>query len=215
MTAIAIFVKTPGLSALKTRLARSIGHKTATRLYLRCAGATAEVAQEADIGPVYWATAEAPESINGYWTDMPRLAQGKGSLGERMHRVLDDLVRRHGSGLLLGADAPQLHPAVLRQAGNWLHRDAARSVLGPASDGGFWTFGASHVPSVNRWTRVEYSRPDTLTQLSKSMGDDARWLELPTLTDLDTAEDLARVARELASLPNPLTRQRELMAQLK
>ncbi|RFF30840.1 TIGR04282 family arsenosugar biosynthesis glycosyltransferase [Wenzhouxiangella sediminis] len=215
MTAIAIFVKTPGLSAVKTRLAATMGAERAVALYEQCAAAVAEAARAAEIGTVYWATAEPIDRIDGRWSDLPRLQQGSGGLGERMHRVLDHLVQRHGSGLLLGADAPQVDPSDIRRAAEWLQRDRASSALGPATDGGFWTFGANHVPDLLRWTRVPYSHPDTLRAFRESMGDDSAWLELPTLTDLDTAEDMARVAGELAALPHPLPRQRDLMAQLK
>ncbi len=211
MTAIAIFVKTPGVSAVKTRLAASIGAERATALYRRCAGAVADTARKAAVGRVYWATAESIEQVGEQWSELPLLEQGSGGLGERMHRVMDELVRRHGSGLLLGADAPQLDPAVLRRADEWLARDVPSRVIGPASDGGFWTVGADHVPEQYRWTQVSYSRPDTLVYFRNSIGNDTEWLDLPMLTDLDTADDMARVAAELAQLPHPLPRQYELM----
>ena len=148
MTAIAIFVKTPGVSAVKTRLAATIGVERATTLYERCAEAVAEAAREASVGAVYWATAEPIERVGERWSDLPLLDQGDGGLGERMHRVMAELVRRHGSGLLLGADAPQLDTAVLVQAARHLQRNPPSRVIGPARDGGFWTFGANHVPGL-------------------------------------------------------------------
>jgi len=214
MTAIAIFVKTPGLSPLKTRLAQSIGQENATRIYRSCAAAVAEAASRAEVGPVYWATAEPPEQVDGRWQGLPLVGQGEGGLGERMHHIMAELVARHGSGLLLGADAPQLDPAVLRQADAWLAREVPSRIVGPARDGGFWTFGANHVPTLERWTSISYSRPDTLMFFRNSIGGDAEWLELPMLSDLDTAGDMARVAAELEQLPHPLPRQRELMAML-
>lgn len=210
MTAIAIFVKTPGLSPIKTRLASSIGQSQATELYRRCAAAVAEAAVDADVGPVYWAAAEPSRRIGEHWSDLPRLAQGEGGLGERMYRVLERLVDRHGSGLLLGADAPQIDPAHLQRAAAWLGRGVDSRVVGPARDGGFWTFGANHCPPLNRWTRVEYSRADTLSHFRDSIGDDAEWLDLPGLTDLDTADDLPMIGAELARLRRPLLRQRQL-----
>ncbi|NBD96419.1 MAG: DUF2064 domain-containing protein [Gammaproteobacteria bacterium] len=211
MTAIAIFVKTPGVSAVKTRLAATLGPSRATALYRRSAAAVAEAAVAADIGPVYWAAAEAISELGEQWSDLPRLEQGDGTLGERMHRILDELVGSHGSGLLLGADAPQLDPSVLREAADWLQRDRASSVLGPASDGGFWTFGTNRMPPLSKWTRVPYSRPDTLRQFRYSIGDDTEWLDLPKLTDLDTEEDMKAVDAELRSLPLPLPSQLALI----
>jgi len=215
MTAIAIFVKTPGVSAVKTRLAESIGAERAGTLYRRCAAAVAEAALAADIGPVYWATAEPTARVAQQWSDLRLLEQGSGELGARMHRVLSELVHRHGSGVLLGADAPQLDPELLRRAAAWLQRETGSRIVGPARDGGFWTFGANDVPPPERWARVEYSRPDTLRTFRESIGDDAEWLDLPPLTDLDTARDLEALAAELAALPHPLPGQIELMNRLK
>lgn len=211
MTAIAIFVKTPGVSAVKTRLAGTIGAQRACALYRRCAAAVAEAAVQADIGAVYWATAEPIARVGGRWPDLPVLEQGGGGLGDRMHRILSELVRSHGSGLLLGADAPQINPGALRNAAAWLGRELPSSAVGPARDGGFWTFGANRISPLRRWTRVEYSRFDTLKAFRESIGDDTDWLDLPMLTDLDTEDDMTRVAAELAALPARLPRQARLM----
>ncbi|MFW5927016.1 MAG: TIGR04282 family arsenosugar biosynthesis glycosyltransferase, partial [Wenzhouxiangella sp.] len=186
MTAIAIFVKTPGFSRVKTRLARDIGEDRAIALYRQCAAAVFEVAGSAAVGPVYWALAETDADAQTRWTPAACIRQGPGGLGERMSRVLAALVERHGSGLLLGADAPQIDTAHLREAAGWLEHPSMRQVVGPARDGGFWTFGANHVVPAERWTGVAYSRPDTLGMFRASIGDEAPRLELPILTDLDT-----------------------------
>lgn len=214
MSAIAIFVKTPGKSPVKTRLASTIGPRRAEALYRRCAAAVAEVAGNA-AEHVYWALAEHPGDVASEWPGYAHLEQGQGSLGERMHRVFSELVSRHGSGFLLGADAPQIDPAELARAAAWLDSNRPRHVIGPARDGGFWTIGGNHVPELWRWTRVPYSHPDTLGKFRESMGGDSEWLELPMLTDLDTAGDMEPVMTELTSLPNPLPRQQELTVLLK
>lgn len=214
MSAIAIFVKTPGLSPVKTRLAESLGAQRAEALYRQCALTVAEAAGQAS-KHVYWAIAEPTGRAAAQWPELAHLEQGAGGLGRRMHHVLATLVERHGAGLLLGADAPQIDAAVLASACARLSCDPPLRVCGPARDGGFWTFGANHVPPLEHWTRVAYSRPDTLQSFRASIGDDIRWVSLPTLTDLDTADDMARVAAELAALPSPLPRQKELVTWLK
>ncbi|NEZ05149.1 DUF2064 domain-containing protein [Wenzhouxiangella sp. XN201] len=206
MSAIAIFVKTPGRSPVKTRLARTIGPGRAESLYRRCAAAVAEVAGIA-AEHVYWALAEQPGDVASEWPGLAHLEQGQGSLGERMHRVFSELVTRHGSGFLLGADTPQLDPAELVRAAAWLDTDRPRHVIGPARDGGFWSIGGNHVTAMQQWTRVPYSRVDTLFEFRRSLGNESEWLELTNLTDLDTQEDMERVATELRSLNQPLPSQ--------
>lgn len=214
MSAIAIFVKTPGLSPVKTRLAASLGTERAEALYRHCAATVAEVAARAS-EHVYWAIAEPADQAAEHWPDLAHLEQGTGGLGQRMHHVLTTLLERHGAGLLLGADAPQIDATVLASACARLSCDSPLRVCGPARDGGFWTFGANHVPPLERWTRVAYSRTDTLQSFRASVGDDIKWVSLPKLTDLDTANDMARLAAELAALPSPLPRQKELVTWLK
>lgn len=215
MTAIAIFVKTPGLSPLKTRLANGIGRTRAIDLYRQCAASVLAVARSADVGPVYWALAESTAEAIRHWPeDAEIIQQGSGNLGQRMGRVMKTLVDRHGSGLLLGADAPQLEVRQLRRAAQWLQDLTPSNVIGPARDGGFWTFGSNHTTPISQWTRVVYSRPDTLERFTQSMNGEAQWLELPILTDLDTAADLNSVAAELHKLRRRLPEQENLMRAL-
>lgn len=209
--ALAIFVKTPGHSALKTRLAAERGERYAVEWYRRAAAAVASVARRAHArhGVVaYWAVAEA--GALDAWPGLPTLPQGPGGLGERMARVHAWLVARHGFGMLLGADAPQLTVALLGDAADWLSGPPPRLLLGPASDGGFWLFGGNAAQPAAAWSAVGYSAADTARQLLRSMRDAGDWRTLATLTDADHASDLAGVWRALEALPDPTPEQREL-----
>lgn len=212
MTAAAIFVKTPGLSPLKTRLAREIGQASAERWYLQAAAAVAELAQAAGLDAVYWAVAEADALPHPAWTNLPCLPQGSGQLGARMARVHNTLIARHGAALLLGADAPQIDHHWLRAASQWLEKPEARLCLGPARDGGFWTFGANVAIDELRWCSVGYSRADTCIAFKRAMSGLGVWKILPALTDVDEAADLTKMSTELASLTDPLPRQRQMLA---
>ncbi len=212
MTAIAIFVKTPGHSPVKTRLAADWGDERAQSWHRRAALAVAAVSCQADVGPVYWAVAEPEAMEEPLWSDLPTLAQGTGELGERMATIHSDLVSRHGSCILLGADAPQLTSTLLQQASNWLQSDDARLVAGPASDGGFWLFGANRIIPQHRWQAVSYSQADTLTAFQKSLHGTGCWLALNELCDLDQLSDLTAVENQLSQLPTPHPLQQELLA---
>lgn len=214
MTAIAIFVKTPGYSPVKTRLARAVGQQSAEQFHAVSARIVADVAIAAGIGPVYHAVSE-PEAISeACWSDLPVLLQRGGNLGQKMCRVHTELVERHGAGILLGADAPQIESGHLERASRWLDSDTPRLVEGPASDGGFWLFGANRIIPPQRWEKVLYSQSDTLEQFRESMTGCGEWLTLPTLSDLDTPEDLSAVITELGRLTDPLPDQKSLADQL-
>ena len=204
MTAgLAIFVKTPGHSPVKTRLAADCGRACAVAWYLHAAAAVASVTRVAlamhDLVP-YWAVAEPDAVGHGAWRDLPVLAQGEGGLGDRMARVHATLVAKHGAGVLIGADAPQLSAGMLGEAVAWLRQPGPRLSLGPARDGGFWLFGANVAPPLEAWQRVRYSVPETARELRAAMAECGRWQTLPELTDVDRGSDLAATLQELEQL---------------
>lgn len=211
MTAIAIFVKTPGHSPLKTRLARETGTAWAEDWHRRAAMTVAAVADAAGVGPVYWAVAEPDAMDHVLWQDHDVISQGHGNLGERMARVHSQLVERHDCALLLGADAPQLAMDWLKQAADWLDHQDPRICIGPARDGGFWTFGANRIIDPARWQAVSYSSAETLVEFRRQMQDRGEWLSLPELTDLDEVEDLPDLIAELENLADPHPHQVELL----
>ncbi|MDQ3270100.1 MAG: DUF2064 domain-containing protein [Pseudomonadota bacterium] len=211
--AIAIFVKTPGYSPIKTRLALELGEERAMQFHQLSAAAVASVAQRAQ-GlhgmSVYWAVAEA-EAV-AQWTGFPAIAQAPGGLGERMARVHAQLVARHGFGILIGADTPQLATQQLEQARQWLSAPASRLALGRAHDGGFWLFGANLAPPLSTWNAVEYSAAGTAEALRSGMEELGSWHELPVMTDADHARDLPAVLRALDALPGATPEQQSLAA---
>lgn len=210
-TALAIFVKTPGHSPIKTRLAASIGAQAAIEFHRLSAGAVAEVARSVGAGlQPYWAVAESAGLDDPLWRDFPGLWQGEGSLGERLHRVYATLLVRHGRALLVGADAPQLTPELLLQACDALTRATTPFVIGKAHDGGFWLFGGRVPIAREVWCGVRYSCADTARQLRAALHPSGAIAKLPALTDVDEAADLDALGDTLATLPGPLPTQREL-----
>lgn len=208
-SAVAVFVKTPGLSPIKTRLAAGLGQACAEEWHRRAAACVAQVVHAAGL-PGHWAIAEAEALAHSLWGDLPRLAQGSGSLGQRMARIHRALLQQHPAAVLLGADLPQLEARHLQATADWLNMSGPRAVLGPARDGGFWLFGANRLVPEVRWTAVAYSQADTAQAFRAALGDEFSWLELEILTDLDTAEDLGRVHAELDRIAEPLPGQIEI-----
>lgn len=206
--AIAIFVKTPGLSPIKTRLAGRVGRSTAEECYRRATECVATSAAATCL-PVYWAVAEDGGMQNPLWQDFPCVYQGEGGLGSRMSQVHTEIVRRHGAGILVGADLPQIEPRHLEAAAAWLNTGVDRHVLGPARDGGFWLYGANRTLPASTWESVGYSRDDTARRFIAAV-DAPCWEMLQPRTDLDHAADLSAVLDELESLSAPSAEQRAL-----
>jgi len=196
----AIFVKTPGLSPVKTRLAAGVGAAAAERWHRLAAAAVAQVVGALPGLRVYWAVAEPLPLAADAWHGLPLLEQGPGGLGERMGRVHEALLARHDFALLLGADTPQLDARHLADAAAWLDVAEPRLVMAPASDGGFWLLGANCHPEPADWTSSPCGREDTALGFRAAMERHGSWRALPTLTDVDEAADLARMLAEMSML---------------
>ena len=208
---LAIFVKTPGYSPLKTRLAQAIGRDAAEAFHRLAAAAVADVVIQAQAtlpGLVaYWAVAEADAVDAPIWHGLPRIAQGEGDLGARMRHVCDVLRERHGRVVLIGADAPQLCADDLIAACTAL--DAHDSVIGPSADGGFWLFGTrTAVPDV-AWRDTPWSQADTASRFVHALGA-ASMTSLRLLRDVDTVDDLVALADTLHDVPTPTPTQAAL-----
>lgn len=213
---LAIFVKTPGLSPVKTRLAAGIGADS-ERWYRLAVDAVKSVALEAQIRTginAYWAVAENEGMQNSLWQSLPRLAQSDDShagLGERMGRVMRMLIRQHGFGILLGADAPQISVGDIEAAAEFLNSEKPRLVLGPASDGGFWCVGSNVKFPIELWQSVNYSQPETYRDFVTAFSPHAEIFNLGILSDVDEPSDLMTCHRELEKLEHPTAEQRALL----
>jgi uncharacterized protein len=208
----AIFVKTPGVTPLKTRLAAGLGEKGAEEWYRLASAAVAATVARVGGLTVYWAVAESAASVAAAWPGLPLIEQGEGELGARMGRVHAQLLERHDFALLLGADTPQLDPALLQDAQHWLAADEPRLVMGPARDGGFWLIGANRHPQPADWLRVPCGGEDTARGFRAAMAHHGAWRLLPELTDVDETSDMEPMLAELALLEHPLPEQLRLAA---
>jgi len=202
--AIAIFVKTVGLSPIKTRLAKSIGQAAAETFHTLSAQAVAAVVRQASertaLTP-YWAVAEQKGVNHPAWQTFPQVFQGEGELGTRLASVYSSLHQNHDFVLLLGADAPQITATALSQAATWASRGAF--VLGPATDGGFWLFGGRQKISRSLWERVPYSDAQTANVLSCEITRLGKIQQLPTLFDIDTVQELKQLQAQWATHNQP------------
>lgn len=211
VTAVAIFAKTAALSPVKTRLAATIGPTAAAAFHHLSASACGGVAAAcAPALSAYWAIAELDGLDHEDWQHHPMLWQGEGALGERLHTIYATLQARHRQVLLIGCDAPQISSALLMGAHRVLAGESLPFVMGRAVDGGFWLFGGRVPIPAKIWGTVPYSQPDTADCLVEALRPIGGTAFLPTLRDVDEAEDLAPLARDLATLPQLLPEQAHL-----
>lgn len=216
--AVAVFVKTPGYSPVKTRLAAAVGRETAEEFHrlsaLAVASVMAEAAPNPDIHP-YWAVAEKEAVGDPLWLDFPVVFQGEGDLGRRLHRVYRMLRRRHRAVIFLGADSPQIDFSHIRQASDVLVGRRAAAVMGPCADGGFYLCGGNLPLALPVWIRVDYGTDRAARQWGENVSGRARLTLLEKLFDVDRIEDLARLKGSLHRQYTRLTQaQKKLLSWL-
>lgn len=205
-TAIAVFVKTPGLSPIKTRLAKTIGQIAAESAYRLCVKATKETVTRVDADS-YFAVAEQGGLRDPLWQGLECIHTGPGCLGQRQYHIYQRLLQCYRQVILIGSDSPQQTADRLQQA-----KDALKTepfVVGPAYDGGYYLFAGKRPLSQAFWTHLAYSRADTCDNLLAALPHKASLLT--PITDLDTVEDLPRLHRELAALGSGLTPQQQAL----
>lgn len=187
-TAIAIFVKTPEFSVLKTRLAATIGRARAEAFYRLSVQAIEDTVSrfcsDQSITP-YWAVAEQEALDRPIWSGFLRLYGGSDDLGRCQHSIYSQLIKTHRRVILIGADSPQLSTEHLTLAISSL--DNYDFAIGPALDGGYYLFAGKAPIERQIWTSVEYSSTATGQQLSDALTSAPALL--PPLTDVDTVDN--------------------------
>lgn len=207
--AVAVFVKTPRLSPIKTRLAVDIGLERSAEFYhlsVTCIAATVAAVAKSTGATPYWAVAEEAGLDDPLWQQFPCVSQGEGDLGDRLHTVFDELILQHTAVVLIGADSPQLTPTILKHAIQFLidPHDHFNYVLGRTHDGGFYLFGSNAQIQQEAWSTIPYSTVNTAESLAANLLPSGNIRELARLTDVDVVEDLAILRNELLTVSAPI-----------
>ena len=120
--------------------------------------------------------------------------QGRGDVGDRMHRAFKRALRRHPYAVLIGSDCPALRPADLRAASRIL-RAGADAVIAPAEDGGYPLIGLRRV-SRRLFDGIPWGGPEVLARTRRrSRHLRWHWRELSNLGHVDRPEDGAPARR--------------------
>lgn len=195
--AVAVFVKTPGHSPLKTRLGQTIGDDKAEGFYKKSVEVTEEMLKQLKAlqegVDVYWAVAEQEAFENDLWKSFPIISQGEGELGDRLHNVYSQLQSKYDAVFLFGADSPHITSDAFIEAIEMLDQEVAEFVVGPTFDGGFYVFGSGERIEREEWNSIPYSANDTREQLVAMLEERGEVYMLPTSFDVDTEVELKQL----------------------
>lgn len=196
--ALIVFARAPTPGRVKTRLAPLLGARGAARLHERMVERTLRTALAAGCGAVDLHCSPGIDNI--FFRNLQKRfgvrlrPQGRGDVGERMHRAFARALRFHPYAVLIGSDCPALRPSDLRAALRAL-RAGADAVLSPAEDGGYPLIGLRRV-SRRLFDGVPWGSSRVLEQTRRRLARLGwRWTELRTLWDVDRPEDVARLQR--------------------
>jgi rSAM/selenodomain-associated transferase 1 len=181
--------KAPLPGRVKTRLCPPLDHAQAAAL--------AEAALADTLNAVAWTPARRRvlvlDGSPGAWlpAGFEVVAQRGAGLAERLAHATHDV----GEPLLfVGMDTPQLTRARLCDALERLAQPGVDAVLGPTTDGGFWTIGLRE-PDPHVFAGVPMSSAGTgAAQRARLDALGLRTIELQTLRDVDTYDDAVAVA---------------------
>jgi len=175
-----VFARLPELGKVKTRLATIMGAKKALAIYNNLLEDTLAVAFKSSA------------HVKTYWS-----AQGQNTthhqtgadLGERMYNCLTEEITSDPYICLIGTDTPQLSTQIIDKAFTILKDKDV--VFGPAQDGGYYLIGFKKNIPQELFLDRNWSHPKVLEDAITTCTQTLRLSVglLPTLMDIDTAED--------------------------
>lgn len=197
--ALLVFAKEPRAGAVKTRLCPPFSAEQAASFYA-CLLAdvletSAAAAARLGLAPILCvAPAEACERVAARAPAAYRVLPQRGpDLGARMERALEDAAALHGGALLLrGSDSPLLGEETLAAALAAL--EAADLALSPDLDGGY-NLVALRRPAPGLFAHAMSTASVLADTLANAGRLGLRAVQLESGFDLDTAADLAHLAR--------------------
>ncbi len=178
---LVIFAKTPRIGRVKSRLARDIGRLAAWQFYRTNLQNIIRRLSHRPGRAATWKTwlALTPDTDNLppvvarlHIPGVGLVKQGGGDLGQRMGNVMQNMPP--GPVVIIGTDIPTIGTAHITAAFKAL--GCADSVMGPATDGGYWLIGLKRQPknqlnaARHVFGKVRWSSPhafeDTLGNLA-------------------------------------------------
>ncbi len=196
---LVVMLKEPRAGRVKTRLGRDIGMTPAAWWFRHQSAALLRRLRDPRWELTLAITPDVKTIDTRLWpSDLARIPQGTGSLGDRMGRVMRTLPR--GPICIIGADIPAINRHHIAAAFTSLGDHDA--TFGPASDGGYWLVGLKRTapPPPSLFQNVRWSSKHALSDSIATLPHH-RIATLASLEDVDTAEDLARLAFWCRQIP--------------
>lgn len=185
---LVIMLKEPHPGRVKTRLGHEIGMVEAAWWFRHQVGRLLRRLEDPRWTVLLAVSPDVEGAKSRVWPcQFPRIQQGRGTLGDRMARLLNGLPV--GPVVIIGADIPSIQKHHIRAAFRALGDHEA--VIGPAPDGGYWLIGLKRIssPPTGLFQGVRWSSEHALADTVSSLGGRSLAV-IDELQDVDTATDL-------------------------
>ena len=182
-----VFTRNPALGKVKTRLAKTVGDKTALEVYTFLLERTRDIAAKVTADKAVYYSVKIRE--NDFWdaTIFQKYLQVGEDLGIRMlHAFKNGFETGYEKVLIIGSDLYDLTAETIENA--FIALENNEVVIGPAEDGGYYLLGMNSLEEKvfkNKDWGTETVRKDTLEDLK-----DKKVFLLGELNDVDVFEDI-------------------------
>ena len=182
-----VFTRNPELGKVKTRLAKTVGDKTALEIYTFLLERTRDIAAKVSADKAVYYSVKVRE--NDIWdaTIFQKHLQVGEDLGIRMlHAFKNGFETGYEKVLIIGSDLYDLTSETIENA--FIALENNEVVIGPAEDGGYYLLGMNSLEEKvfkNKDWGTETVRKDTLEDLK-----DKKVFLLGELNDVDVFEDI-------------------------
>ncbi len=187
--AVIIFVKTPVLGKVKTRLAATIGDEKALDIYLQLLSHTLLSVKEIMADVFVYFSDTIDENIFEFENIFFKKVQTGHNLGERMQHAFEEVFDLwYDNIVIIGTDCSGIDLNLLDESFEVL--DNADVVIGPAADGGYYLLGMKKLyPKL--FQNINWSTASVLSSTIDSCKvQNLTHLLLPILHDIDEEKDL-------------------------
>jgi rSAM/selenodomain-associated transferase 1 len=208
--ALAVMSKAPRAGKVKTRLAPALGFEGAAAIntcFLRDTTRNiADVVETSGAAGLVCYTPVGDEEAFDHL--LPHgfglIAQRGDAFGERLLAAAEDILScGFGAVCLIDSDSPTMPQEALKQAVEALARPGDRVVLGGSDDGGYYLIGLTKA-FAEPFENITWSTASVYAEtVAQVRGAGLELVELPVWYDVDDAETLAVLERELMGGERP------------
>jgi hypothetical protein len=211
-TAFVLFAKTPELGQVKTRLAASIGDNLALEFHIAFISDSLEKALEIskpflEVDTYLYLTKSCnftnflPKNFEK--TSFDLRYQPNGDLGNRLQQTFFELLQLYKSVIVIGTDSPNIPSYYLIEALDKIKKHDL--VIGSTVDGGYYLIGLNgKVKNFSElFTNINWSTETVFQEtLERAKTNNLNFYSLPVWYDIDNANDLTRLKKDLLKSSN-------------